>query len=970
MIKKKAPRVSKIRIKDKGSLKSTKRKDKEDRPIFDNEGGKNLAFLASIINSSDDAIISKTLDGIITTWNNGAEKVFGYSPGEIIGKSVSVLIPPHLQEEEKGIIEKIRKGKSVGHYETERVKKDGEIISVSLIVSPIRDSGGNVIGASKILRDITNRKKTDADLITAHEQLKSRLKEVSDYRYALDVSSIVAITDQKGIIKYVNDNFCKISKYSREELIGKDHRIINSGHHPKEFIRNLWLTIVNGKIWKGELKNKAKDGAIYWVDTTIIPFLNEEHKPYQYVAIRADITERKKNEENLALSLKEVSDYKYALEESSIIAITDQDGIIKHVNENFCKTSKYSREELIGNGHRILNSGYHSKEFMQNLWGTILQEEIWKGELRNRAKDGSIYWVEATIVPFLNEEGNPYQFVEISADITERKRVDALILTNTKLVFESEEKQKRAAELVIANKELAFQNEEKGKRAAELLIANQELAYQSEEKEKRASELIIANEELLFQNNERGKRASELLIANNELAIQNEEKEKRAAELLIANNELAFQNNEKEKRAAELIVANKELSYQNEEKGKRAAELLIANKELAFQNEEKEKRAAELIIANKELLFQNIEKEKRAMELSEALERVSFLASIADNIQDPVVSTDNNFIISRWNKPAEKLLEWKDEEVIGQDAVGIFKTIYPNETRVEIFELLKANEIWQGEVIYQTKSGKPVYVLSTISYLKDAQGNISGHLVLMRDISKRKDAEDALKKANEELESFSYSVSHDLRAPLRAINGNAAILEEDYITALAPDGVKALNSVIRNSKKMGALIDDLLAFSKLGRKQVTLSVINMTELVKSVVEELLMEDIQERTEINVAMLPNAKGDYTLIKQVWINLLSNAIKYSKYKPKTVIEVAAYEKDNQVVYYLKDNGVGFDMKYYDKLFGVFQRLHSQDEFEGTGIGLANVQRIVHRHKGIVWAESKPNEGTSFYFTLEAH
>ena len=166
---------------------------------------------------------------------------------------------------------------------------------------------------------------------------------------------------------------------------------------------------------------------------------------------------------------------------------------------------------------------------------------------------------------------------------------------------------------------------------------------------------------------------------------------------------------------------------------------------------------------------------------------------------------------------------------------------------------------------------------------------------------------------------------------------------------------------------MGELIDDLLAFSKLGRKQVTVSEINMTALVKLVREELLFEEGENIPEFNVNVLPPAKGDQSLIKQVWINLISNAIKYSKYKPKTNIEIGAYQKDNLVVYYVKDEGAGFDMQYYDKLFGVFQRLHSQEEFEGTGIGLAIVQKIVHRHNGTVWAESKLNKGTCFYFSL---
>lgn len=291
--------------------------------------------------------------------------------------------------------------------------------------------------------DTGNINMQDFESTGALEILQKNLKEFSYYKYALDEASIVAITDQKGIITYANDNFCKISKYSKEELIGQDHRIINSGYHPKEFIRNLWVTIANGKIWKGELKNRAKDGTFYWVDTTIVPFLNDQGKPYQYVAIRADITHRKAAEESLQKTVKEVSDYKYALEQSAIVAITDQKGIITYANDNFCKISKYGRDELIGQDHRIINSGYHPKDFIRNIWVTIANGKIWKGELKNKAKDGTHYWVDTTIVPFLNDQGKPYQYVAIRADITQRK------LAEEKLIKANEELEEKVNERTL-----------------------------------------------------------------------------------------------------------------------------------------------------------------------------------------------------------------------------------------------------------------------------------------------------------------------------------------------------------------------------------------------------------------------------------------------------------------------------------------------------------------------------------------
>ncbi|MGG0286551.1 PAS domain S-box protein [Peribacillus butanolivorans] len=255
---------------------------------------------------------------------------------------------------------------------------------------------------------------------------------VSDIRHALDQSSIVAITDAEGIITYVNEKFIEISQYEEHELIGKSHSIINSGYHPQEFFADLWCTIKQGKTWNGEICNRAKDGEIYWVDTTIVPFV-KKGKPYQYISIRSDISRRKRAESDLRVSIKELEDMYYAINQSSIVAITDEKGIIVDVNDKFSEVSGYKRSELIGHTHQLVNSGYHSKEFFDDMWKTIQNRKVWNGEIRNRAKDGSYYWVDTTIVPFYTVEGKPFQFLALRYDITERKQTEEMLHRQDKL---------------------------------------------------------------------------------------------------------------------------------------------------------------------------------------------------------------------------------------------------------------------------------------------------------------------------------------------------------------------------------------------------------------------------------------------------------------------------------------------------------------------------------------------------------
>jgi len=225
---------------------------------------------------------------------------------------------------------------------------------------------------------------------------------------------------------------------------------------------------------------------------------------------------------------------------------------------------------------------------------------------------------------------------------------------------------------------------------------------------------------------------------------------------------------------------------------------------------------------------------------------------------------------------------------------------------------------------------------------------------------------EALAYANKELDSFSYSVSHDLRAPLRAIVGYSNILIEDYGDKLDDEGKQTLNVIMKNVLKMGQLIDDLLAFSRIGKQNLIKVNVDMNKLVNTIENEFNMQQAT-KIELDKKSLLNTKCDSSMMKQVMTNLISNALKYSGKKEKSKVEIGSYLDNNNNIYYVKDNGVGFDMKYYDKLFGVFQRLHSVNEFEGTGVGLALVQRIISKHGGKVWAEAKVDEGATFYFSL---
>jgi len=382
-----------------------------------------------------------------------------------------------------------------------------------------------------------------------------------------------------------------------------------------------------------------------------------------------DITERKRAEAQQKASFREISDLKAALDEHAIVSMTDVEGRITYVNDKFCATSKYSREELLGQKHRIINSGYHPEAFFHGLWQAVTQGRVWHGEIKNKAKDGSFYWVDATIVPFLNDQGKPRQYVAIRTDITERK---------------------------------------------------------------------------------------------------------------------------------------------------------AAEEKIARLNTELEQRVVE----------------------------------------------------------------------------------------------------------------------------RTAQ----------------------LQAANHELETFSYSVSHDLRAPLRHVLGFIDLLQKEAGPSLSEKSLGHMATISQATKRMGNLIDDLLAFSRLGQTKLQKEEVNLDQLVHETSNDFQMETKARNIVWKIHPLPMVRGDRALLRLALVNLVSNAVKFTGARADAKIEIGCVPGgDGETVIFIRDNGAGFDPRYAGKLFGVFQRLHTQEQFEGTGIGLANVQRIIHRHGGRTWADGVVDGGATFYFSI---
>ena len=356
-------------------------------------------------------------------------------------------------------------------------------------------------------------------------------------------------------------------------------------------------------------------------------------------------------------------------------------------------------------------------------------------------------------------------------------------------------------------------------------------------------------------------------------------------------------------------------------------------------------------------------------------------ASLLDLTHDTIFVRDMSDVITYWNRGAQELYGWTAEEAIGKRTHQLLQTVFPVPIDAIRAELLRAGR-WEGELEKTKADGTQVVVASRWSLRRDEQERPVAVLETNNDITERKRTEGEIRKLNEELakrtteleavnkelEAFAYSVSHDLRAPLRHMVGYTELLQKNASSILDEKSHRYMMTILESAKRMGNLIDDLLAFSRIGRAETQMTLVSLEQLVKEALSEVRQETDGRNIVWSIGALPNVYGDRSMLRLVLVNLIANAIKFTHTRPQAEIEIGCTDgKEDEVVVFIRDNGVGFEMKYVNKLFGVFQRLHRAEEFEGTGIGLATVQRIIHRHGGRVWAEGVVDRGATFYFSV---
>lgn len=832
----------------------------------------------------------------------GAEKIWGYSAEEVMNDSNLVWDQIKLGgdfESVKNSIDKSIKNNTNWVARWRHIMPNGEIrINAGFGGSPVFLTNGTTLFNSLIL-DVTQEVKNE-------ELLKqtSTMAKVGSWEFDFFNSDSPKMFWSPMIrnILEVDDTF-NFSIADGKKFIAKQSI--------DWVVKSVEELIANGTEFDEQFIIIAASGKEKWV-RAIGKSERLHGKCVKIYGSFQDIHLQKINEIELQKSLKTLEDYKFALDQSASITIADANGIITSVNEQFCKLSQYTAEELIGSTHKLINSKYHSKAFFASLWKTITKGKVWRGEVKNKAKDGSYYWADSTVVPFLDKNNKPFQYVAIRIDITAKK------IATEKAIEILEEKNN-----ILESINDGFYAVDK----------DWIITYWN----KQAEKLNNLKREYVV-----GKNFWDVF----EDAIDTD----------------FYKNNQK------AMKTGIPTTYQ------------------AFYERNKTWYEVSVYPSNNGLsaYFKDItQKKKSQIELEDAYERFEKVTEATnDAIYDWNITNDLHY----WGVGFETIFGYDLKKMIPSSKLWL-DFVHPedvHQVKESLFRAIKNSKVtyWEEEYRYRKQDNSYAFVIDKGVFMRDTNKNAVRMVGAITDLTKQKNQELELIKLNEELknytielersnkdlEQFAFISSHDLQEPLRMITSFLGQLKRKYEDELDDKALLYINYATGGAERMKQIILDLLEYSRANKPVDDLDEVNLNDILDSY-KELRRQLIQENSVRIIAdKLPTLQTYRAIFTQILHCLIDNAIKYTRPEVHPVIEISATEKETAWLFAVKDNGIGIDKQFFEKIFVIFQRLHNKNEYIGTGIGLAITKRSVEFLGGTIWLTSEIGKGSTFYFTVK--